>query len=60
MEELFQILGIFCIGCTIFVPIVNNVYKDNMWRYIKERIEIEKGNEILKAEFKSKEKKKRR
>ncbi len=42
------------IALAIFMPTINNAYKESMWRYVKEKIEFEKRSEDLRKKFERK------
>lgn len=38
----------------IFMPTINNAYKESIWQYVKEKIEFEKRSEDLRKKFEKK------
>lgn len=50
--DVFQFLAIIFISIVIIIPIYNNLFKENMWRYFEQKMNLEMKKDLFKIDRK--------
>ena len=46
------------LGVALILPVFDNIYKENVWKYIKEKLEFEQESNKMREKFKKDKEKK--